>query len=112
MSSNLIFHAISKRKWKEFNKGGYFEPEGNRYENGIVCLQADNLKNYINSHFQGRRQILLLVIDASRLVSNTEEDKESGYIVVKEKINLDAVLDKILIKPNREGLFDIEVTED
>lgn len=112
MSSSLIFHTVSKRKWKEFNKGGFYDPQGSKYENGIVCVKADDLKNYINENFQGRRQVLVLVIDKSRLVPNTSHDKETDRFKVKDRINLDAILDKILLKPNKEGLFDITVSED
>lgn len=109
MSSNLIFHVVSRRKWKEFNKGGYYDPKGSKYEDGIVCLESENLKDYINSNFRGRRQILLLVIDKSRLVSNME--KKGEYLMVKDKINMDAILDKILIKPDKDGIFHIDIEE-
>lgn len=112
MASNLIFHVISKRKWKEFNKGGNFDPEGERYENGIICLGAERLKEFINENFQGRRRLFILVIDKSRLVNRAEYNEDKKYYIVKEKINLDAILDKVQITPDKEGLFDIEVTED
>ncbi|WP_234572189.1 DUF952 domain-containing protein [Rhodohalobacter sp. 614A] len=112
MSSNLIFHVVSKRQWQEFNQGGYFRPEGSRYEDGIACVKANKLKEYINEHFKGRRQVLLLVIDKARLVSKTEYNQEKEYILVQDKINMDSVLDKIFVKPNKEGIFDVDVTED
>lgn len=112
MSSSLIFHPVSKRKWKEFNKGGFYNPQGTKYESGIVCVKADDLKEYLNENFEGRRQVLVLVIDKSRLVPKTSHDKETDRFIVEDRINMDAILDKILLKPNKEGLFDIEVTED
>lgn len=112
MSSNLIFHVVSKRQWKEFNQGGYFNPEGSRYKDGVVCVKPDKLKSYINENFKGRRQVLLLVIDKSRLVSKTEVDEEREFILIKDRINMDSVLDKIFIKPNKVGVFDVDVTED
>lgn len=112
MSSNLIFHPVSKRKWQESNKGGYYDPKGTNYEDGIICVQADKLKMYINDHFQGRRQVLVLIIDKSRLMSKSSFDKEQGTFRIYDRINMDAILDKIILKPNKEGLFDIEVTED
>jgi uncharacterized protein (DUF952 family) len=112
MSSNLIFHPVSKRKWKEFNKGGFYSPEGSKYEHGIICLGANRLKSYINENFQGRRQILVLVIDKSRLLSKPSFDKDSERYLVENKINMDAILDKITLKPNKKGVFEIEVSED
>lgn len=112
MSSNLIFHPVSKRKWKEFNKGGFYNPVGSRYEDGIICLGADNLKRYINENFQGRRQVLVLVIDKSRLLSKTSFDKDFERYLIDSRINMDAILDKLVLKPNKDGIFDIEVSED
>ena len=112
MISNLIFHVVSKRKWQEFNKGGYYNPEGSRYDDGIICVESETLKDHINQKFKGRRQVLILVIDKSRLIGNTKIDEEKGIIVVENRINMDAILDKILLKPNKEGLFDIDVEED
>lgn len=112
MSSNLIFHPVSKRKWKEFNKGGFYSPGGKRYEDGIICVGAHHLKKYINNHFQGRRQVLVLVIDRSRLLNKSSFDKEKDMYVVEGKMNMDAILDKITLKPDKNGIFDIEVFED
>lgn len=112
MSSNLIFHIVSRRKFQEFNQGGFYKPHGEKYEAGIVCVKADQLKQYINSNFQGRKQLLVLVIDKSRLVNKLKDEKKNNFLIVEERINMDAILDKILIKPNEEGNFDIEVSED
>lgn len=112
MSSNLIFHVVSKRNWQEFNKGGFYDPAGSKYDEGIVCVKANGLKGYTNENFKGRRQVLVLIIDKSRLMGKTELDKKNDYILVKDRINMDAILDKIFIKPNNEGIFDIEVTEE
>lgn len=112
MSSNLIFHAVSKRNWNEFNKGGYYNPVGTKYEDGIVCVNADQLKDYINENFQGRRQVLVLVIDKSRLLPKSTFDDDKQIYLVEDRINMDSILDKIYLKPNEEGVFDIEVTEE
>jgi uncharacterized protein (DUF952 family) len=112
MSSNLIFHAVSKRNWNEFNKGGFYNPEGSKYDDGIVCVNANKLKDYINQNFKGRRQVLVLVIDKLRLIPKTVYEKEKQIYLIKDRINMDAILDKIYVKPNEEGVFDIEITED
>ncbi len=112
MSSNLIFHPVSKRKWQEFNKGGFYDPQGAKYENGIICVKAEQLKEYLNENFKGRRQVLVLVIDKSRLVAKSSHDKDKDQFKIEDRINMDAILDKIILKPNKEGVFDIEVSED
>lgn len=112
MYTSLIFHPVSMRKWKEFNKGGFYDPKGTKFRDGIICLKADQLSEYINENFQGRRQVLVLVIDKSRLMAKSSYDKDQEFFRVDDRINMDAILDKIILKPNKEGLFDIEVTED
>lgn len=112
MSSSLIFHAVSKRKWKEFNKGGFYDPQGTKYDDGIICVNADKLKEYLNNNFKGSRQVLVLVIDKSRLMPKSSYNKEKDRFNVEDRINMDAILDKILLKPNKEGIFDIEISED
>lgn len=54
----------------------------------------------------------MLVIDKSRLMSKTELDENREIILIKDRINMDSVLDKIFIKPNKEGFFEVDVTED
>lgn len=112
MSSNLIFHPVSKRKWSQFNKGGYFNPKVTKYGEGIICVKADQLREYLNENFKGRRQVIVLVIDKSRLLTKSSHDKEDELFKIENRINMDAILDKIVLKPNKEGIFDISVSED
>ncbi len=104
MSSDLIFHALSKRKWQERNKGGTYSTG----EDEIECVDASALNNYLNTQFQGRKNLILLVVDRRRL-SNSIVREDDGIIHVLKGISLDAVLDKIRIDSDKEGSFDIEV---
>lgn len=104
MSSDLIFHALSKRKWQERNRAGTYSTG----EDEIECVDASALNYYLNTKFQGRKNLLLLVIDRSRL-SNSILREDDGVFYVANGINLDAVLDKIRIDSSKEGNFDIQV---
>ncbi len=104
MSSDLIFHILSKRKWQERNQSGTYSTG----EEVIECVDAGLLNEYLNSKFRGRKNLLMLVIDKSRLTQSVTRDP-NGFLFVSERINLDAVLDKIRVDSDKDGSFDILV---
>ncbi len=109
MQEDLIFHAVSRRKWTSLNNNGYFTPEDFDPETGIKCALSGNLKTYLNEHFKGRKNLFLLVIDVSRLSTSIQKSKKDGYLFLKNPINIDAILDKIQIDSNEKGEFDLSV---
>lgn len=112
MSNNLIFFAVSKRKWHEMNTQGKFSPQGNDQDTEpkkISCATVVSLKDYLDENFRGRKNLLLLVIDKSRVITRVSMDNEDQLAIVDDFINLDAILDKIKISCNDSGTFDIEV---
>jgi uncharacterized protein (DUF952 family) len=113
MSSDLIFHAVSKRKWRELNKDGYYvaADADDESSGSVKCAKAANLNDYLNTHFSKRKNLLLLVIDKSRIVHRYKTDSESGMIVVERGINTDAILDKIRLDANADGRFDVDIQE-
>ncbi|TVR18055.1 MAG: hypothetical protein EA391_03190 [Balneolaceae bacterium] len=104
MSTDLIFHILSKRKWQERNNAGTYSTG----EDEIECVTASFLNEYLNSQFQGRKNLLLLVIDQNRL-ANSILKEENGKLYLSLGINLDAVLDKIRVDSAKDGSFDIQV---
>ena len=110
MNTDLIYCPVSKRKWKEFNTGGYYRPKIEEEEiDSIPCATNGTLNSVLNESFKGRKNLLILVIDKSRLEPKIAVDKESGKVSVEGAINTDAILDKIRIDCNDDGLFDLEV---
>jgi uncharacterized protein (DUF952 family) len=111
MKSDLIFHIVSKRKWRALNKDGYYRPEGFDAEDSdeeIECITSERINEFLNSHFTKRKNLLLLVIDKSRIINRIRTEKEKGLIFVERGINTDAILDKIRIDANQDGNFDVE----
>jgi len=110
MNTDLIYCPVSKRKWKEFNTGGYYRPKIEDIEiDSIICATNSTLNKLLNETFSGRKNLLILVIDKSRLEPKILVDKDSGKVTVEGAINTDAILDKIRIDCNEDGLFDLEV---
>ncbi|MDX1642436.1 MAG: hypothetical protein R3220_12105 [Balneolaceae bacterium] len=112
MSSDLIFHVANKRKWKESLRGsaGRNQTEEQDEKESVICVLPERLSQYVNTKFGDRKQAMLLVLDRSRLIGNLKVDKEEGVAVLDGGINADAILDRIVLKKNEDGVYDIEVT--
>jgi len=109
MQEDLIFHVVSRRKWTQLNKEGYYKPEEFSPEEGIVCARPENLEEFLNERYSGRKNLFLLVIDVSRLATNIHKRREGECVVIDSPINIDAILDKIKIDCNTDGNFDLSV---
>lgn len=111
MKHDLIFHLVSKRKWKEWQKSGFYRPENE--DEWITCYTGEQVENIANRLFTGRKTILMLVINSRRVVGKIDHKVTDGieYPVIRDKINLDAIIDKILLEPSSEGLFEINIEE-
>lgn len=109
MKEDLIFYAVSRRKWTKLNKNGHFTPENFDPDQGIKCALPHNLQNYLNTHFKGRKNLYLLVIDVTRLATFIQKRKNDDYIYLHDPVNIDAILDKIRLDCNEKGEFDLSV---
>jgi len=108
MKSDLIFHVVSRRRWSGSNKNGVYTPENTEDTDRVECILADRINSYLNNEFIGRKNLIILVIDISRLANRYKADKETGRVWVEKGINLDAILDKIRIDCEEDGSFDVE----
>lgn len=110
MNTDLIYCPVSKRKWKDFNAEGYYRPKADAEEvDTIAGATNETLNKLLNESFKGRKNLFILVIDKSRLEPKLDVNKEDKTVEIKGAINTDAVLDKIRIDCNEEGLFDLEI---
>lgn len=111
MKPDLLFHVISKRKWREMNSEGYYRIKEDEIIQPVECVRSDSLNNYLNEYYKGRKNLFVLVIVRSRIVNRVESVDKDGFqfYVVEDGINLDAILDKIRIDCNEDGLFDLAV---
>lgn len=109
MQEDLIFHAVSRRKWTKLNKEGVFTPEDFDPEKGIRCALPQTLQEYLNTEYSGCKNLFLLVVDVSRLATDIKKKKDGGYVTLFQPINIDAILDKIRLDANEDGEFDISV---
>ena len=117
MMPDLLFHVVSNRKWKMQIRDGVYRPEQFREENGVETVCGEDLNIYLNKEFTGRKNLLLVVIETSRLKKRNaiqveqSENKKVTIYRIPEPIHKLAVLDKIRIDCNESGAFDIQLRQ-
>ncbi len=111
MKPDLLFHVVSKRKWREFNNEGYYRITDDIENKPIECVDSVYLNNYLNEKFTGRKNLFILVIVTSRILNRVDVTGINGNNIytVDDGINVDAILDKIRIDCNDQGLFELSV---
>ncbi|MEX0945451.1 MAG: DUF952 domain-containing protein [Balneolaceae bacterium] len=110
MRSDLIFHIVSKRRWRDTNKDGVYRPEELEDEDQIECVWPDRLNDYLNEKYKGRKNLYILVIDVNRLSVRVTGQIGNDIVYAGKEIHNDAVLDKIRIDCGKDGLFDLDVS--
>jgi uncharacterized protein (DUF952 family) len=116
MRDDLLFHLTTKEDWKTFQKGGSYEPESLEAEGFIHCSSGNQVEDTANRIFSDQDSILLLVIDATMLREDIkyEKDPETGdkFPHIYGPISVNAIIDKIEIKAEDNGKFNIEFSSD
>lgn len=109
MNRDLLFHVVSKRRWRDANKDGIYQPYHEESEDEIECVWPEYLKDYLNDHFRGRKNLFILVIDVNRLPISINRQREEKIVKAGKVIYSEAILDKIRIDCGKDGQFDLEV---
>jgi uncharacterized protein (DUF952 family) len=114
MREDLLFHVTTKDDWKQFNNSGSYEPESFDSDGFIHCSTGEQVEATANRIFGEYDEILLLVIDATTLHEDIkyEEDEEIGesFPHLYTPLNTNAIIDKITIKAEDDGRFNIAFT--
>lgn len=109
MNRDLLFHVVSKRRWRDANKDGIYQPAHEESDEVIECVWPEYLNDYLNEHFRGRKNLLILVIDVNRLPVGINKQKEEKIVKAGKLIYSEAILDKIRIDCGAEGQFELDV---
>lgn len=109
MNRDLIFHIVSKRKWRDSNKDGVYKPFQNREDEMVEFVWPEHLNEYLNNHFKGRKNLFILVVDVNRLNIRLSSQKEEKIVKAGSEIHNEAILDKIRIDCDKDGSFDVEI---
>ncbi len=115
MKHDLIFHLVSRQTWKDSIVNGAYHPESltvnMEKEAKIPCCTPYQVERIANSKFSETENLYLIVIDVNRVSSNitTSEIHGQVYPQINGPLNMDAVIDKILLEPDQNGLFEINI---
>lgn len=113
---DLIFHITTLDNWKQYQQSGNYKPESLDSEGFIHCSTGEQLEDTANRLFGDKDEILLLVIDASMIREDVkyEEDGETGdkFPHIYKPLSVNAVIDKIDIRAEENGKFNIDFTSD
>lgn len=111
MEHDLFFALIPKSDWKRYSLLGKFEPE-EFLKNGYISFLIDTeLEAAANKLFEGQNELVLLVIDSSRVESPIKHDKSGDINITKVfgTIPMDAIIDRIKVNRDSKGNFSIRV---
>lgn len=128
MDVDLLFIPLNMVQWKECSSRGFIEPnqhEGSKYIYSIEAYTPSVVEEILNFKFIDQNDLLLILIDPIRiqvpikselkyLKPNTEEDifgnsKRYQVVHLQGKISIDAVIDRIPIQKDVDGLFHVHI---
>jgi uncharacterized protein (DUF952 family) len=128
MDVDLLFIPLNSVQWKECSSKGFIEPskkEGSKSIRSIEAYTPSFVEEILNFKFVDQNELLLILIDPIRIQvpikselnnikPNNEEDsfgnsKRYPVVHLQGKISIDAVIDRIPIKKNKDGLFHVHV---
>ena len=110
--SPVFFHIIAHDAWQEAKKAGRYAPDSLALEGFIHLSQKAQITRPANLLYAGRTDLMLLVIDASRLHADVVMEPGShgeaeDFPHLYGVLNVDAVVDAVRFPPNSDGTFDV-----
>ncbi|MEX0639035.1 MAG: DUF952 domain-containing protein [Balneolaceae bacterium] len=118
MKSELIFHLVTADKWKERLQNSWYTigendlPADESENIKIPCCKPDQVEKVANRKFLENESVLLLVIDPNRLEKPVryQDNADEEFLWIEKGLNSSAILDKIELTLNDEGLYSVEIT--
>src|SRR3989339_1032488 len=109
-NQKIILHACTKADWQKAQKDQEYKVSSLDSEGFIHCSEADTIIGVANSHWKGRLDLVLLIINSVKVKSEIkyELDPKGGKIYphIYGPLNLDAVIKVKDFLPNSNGIFD------
>lgn len=91
----VIFHITTEPEWAAAKKAGNYEAPSLKEEGFIHCCQPDQVSDVLHRYFEGKKKLLKLSIDTSKLKSQLiyewSPSNAATYPHVYGPINIDAV---------------------
>ena len=108
--SEFILHATSRSAWLAAQAQGQYSADSLAGQGFIHCSRVEQILRVADSFYAGQTDLVLLVIDPGRLVSELRWEPGTDLATelfphVYGPINLDAVLQVLDFEPGPDGKF-------
>ena len=108
MSIHEIWHITSRAAWEQARQAGVYRGDTLATEGFIHCSTAAQVMRVANARFQGRTDLILLVIDTGTLTPEVRwEAGEPGELFphIYGPLNVEAVSKVFTLEPGPDGRF-------
>jgi len=106
---SIILHITSKAAWEQAMGSGEYRGDTLAREGFIHCSTPEQVIPVANSLFRGQQNLVLLVIDRTRVQAPVrDENLEGGETLfphIYGPLNLDAVIKVVDFPPDADGGF-------
>jgi uncharacterized protein (DUF952 family) len=105
---HLIIHIVPENQWADAQRQGSYQGDTLATEGFIHCSTPQQTLWVANGRFVGRRDLLLLCIDADRLRSELRyEESEANQLFphIYGPLNLDAIVQVVPLAPGDDDRF-------
>src|SRR5438105_1444532 len=108
---NLILHITSRASWEAAGEAGAYQPDAFALDGFIHCSTPDQVVATANRLFRGRRDLVLLCIDADRVGHEVRYEDLDGtgrlYPHIYGVLGLEAVVAVVDFPPGMDGTFSL-----
>ena len=108
----MIFHIATRPDWQAAQQSGLYRPAAFRTDGFIHCSSVDQVPIVADRFFDGRRDLLLLYIEESRLTSELRWESSADVLQslgpfphVYGPLNVDAAVRVLDFVPGADGHF-------
>jgi len=108
--TKIIVHACTNEDWLKAKENGIYKTESLESQ-GFIHFSGPNTIQFVaNSHWMGRKDIILLIVDSEKVNPEIKYEIDPGsgrfYPHIYGPLNLDAVIKVIDYLPNEDGFFE------
>lgn len=97
----VIYHITTKQEWNAAKEKGFYTAPSLEIEGFIHCSEAQQVEGVLQRYYQGKTNLLKLVIDQQKLTSELKYELapsvNENFPHVYGPINLDSVIEIVEI---------------
>lgn len=111
MESDLLFSLVTKQDWKKYSGAGQLNTPDVIEKGYLISYEGNSIAQAANAGFEDETDLFLLVIDPLRLQHPVKRKKTDlgEEVRIYGAISIDAVIDRVQIRRNKKGTFDISI---